>query len=72
MSKNENSRIGVFLCHCGGNISDTIDLEEVEKRLLDNPDVISVKHHENLCSQEGNQIINTKKPPRSSRNSSMF
>lgn len=57
MSKNENSRIGVFLCHCGGNISDTIDLEEVEKRLLDNPDVISVKHHENLCSQEGNQII---------------
>ncbi len=53
----ENSRVGVFLCHCGGNISDVIDLDEIEKKLLSNDDVISVEHHENLCSQEGSKII---------------
>lgn len=57
MSDDENPRIGVFLCHCGGNISDVIDLDAIEKKLLENKDVISVKHHQNLCSHEGNQII---------------
>lgn len=57
ITKTENSRIGVFLCHCGGNISDTINLDKIEDKLLENKDVISVKHHENLCSQEGSKII---------------
>ena len=57
MSDDENPRIGVFLCHCGGNISDVIDLDAIEKKLLENKDIISVKHHQNLCSHEGNQII---------------
>ncbi len=51
------SKIGVFLCHCGGNISDNIDLYSIEDELLKNPDVVSVKHHENLCSLEGKKVI---------------
>ena len=26
----EKNRIGVFLCHCGGNISDYVDLDKIE------------------------------------------
>lgn len=50
-------RIGVFLCHCGGNISDVIKLDKIEKELRKNDDVVSIKHHENLCSLEGRKII---------------
>lgn len=52
-----NKKIGVFLCHCGGNISDKIDLDKVEEELSSNPDVVAIKHHDNLCSLEGGKII---------------
>ena len=38
--------IGVFLCRCGGNISDTVDIE----RLKSSIDAKVVKDFENLCS----------------------
>ncbi len=38
--------IGVFLCKCGGNISDTVDIE----RLKTSIDAKVVKEFENLCS----------------------
>ncbi|WP_414469646.1 ferredoxin:CoB-CoM heterodisulfide reductase subunit HdrA [Methanobacterium sp. ACI-7] len=38
--------IGVFLCKCGGNISDTVDIE----RLKSSIDAKVVKEFENLCS----------------------
>ena len=43
-------KIGVFLCHCGGNISDVLKLDKIEKQLIKNNEVVSIKHHENLCS----------------------
>ena len=27
----EEPRIGVYICHCGGNISDTVDVEKVRE-----------------------------------------
>lgn len=51
------NRIGVFLCHCGGNISDNVDLDRIEEELSKNDEVYSIKHHENLCSLEGKNII---------------
>ncbi len=53
----DKNRIGVFLCHCGGNISDNVDLYEIEEKLSENDEICSVKHHENLCSLEGRNII---------------
>ncbi len=35
-----NRRIGVYICHCGGNISDYVDVEAVAASLADNPDVV--------------------------------
>ena len=46
-------KVGVFLCECGGNISDTIDLDEVRKSL----DVEFIGQFENLCSLNGRKII---------------
>ena len=40
--------IGVFLCRCGGNISDTVDIE----RLKSSIDAKVVKDFENLCSMK--------------------
>ena len=42
----DDLKIGVFLCECGGNISDTIDLDEVKAAL----DVEFIGQFENLCS----------------------
>ncbi len=55
-SFNENKpdlKIGVFLCRCGGNISDTIDME----KLLSSVNAEVVEEFENLCSINGRKII---------------
>ena len=49
----DDLKIGVFLCECGGNISDTIDLDEVKAAL----DVEFIGQFENLCSLNGRKII---------------
>ena len=36
----EQRRIGVFICHCGGNISDYVDVAKVRDALKDEPDVV--------------------------------
>ena len=46
-------RVGVFICRCGGNISDMIDIEKVKDSL----DVAVVEDFVNLCSLNGRKII---------------
>ena len=36
----EQRRIGVYICHCGGNISDYVDVEAVREALKDEPGVV--------------------------------
>ena len=36
----EQRRFGVYLCHCGGNISDYVDVAKVAEALKDEPDVV--------------------------------
>jgi len=36
----DQRRIGVFICHCGGNISDYVDVAKVRDALKDEPDVV--------------------------------
>ncbi len=45
------------MCHCGGNIADVIDLDKIEEELSHNPDIVSINHHENLCSQDASKLI---------------
>ena len=46
-------KIGVFLCRCGGNISDNVDME----RLRASVSAEVVEEFENLCSINGRKII---------------
>lgn len=45
-----NRRIGVFICHCGGNISDHVDVEQVRHSVEKAPDVVLAKTHMFTCS----------------------
>ncbi len=38
-AEGDERRIGVYICHCGGNISDYVDVEAVREALKDEPDV---------------------------------
>ncbi|MDR2545382.1 MAG: hydrogenase iron-sulfur subunit [Methanobrevibacter sp.] len=52
----KNLKIGVFICRCGGNISDIIDI----KQLKDGIDLDVVEEFVNLCSINGRKIIRDK------------
>ncbi|MHA1712542.1 MAG: FAD-dependent oxidoreductase, partial [Candidatus Ranarchaeia archaeon] len=48
---NNSPRIGVFVCQCGGNISDVVDVVKVAETVNDLPDVVTTKHVQFLCSK---------------------
>jgi heterodisulfide reductase subunit A len=50
-------RIGVYVCHCGGNISDYVDVEKVVASLQGDPDVVVAKTAMFTCSDASQQEI---------------
>ena len=46
----QERRIGVFVCYCGGNISDYVDVEKVRNGVVDEPGVVIAKTHMFTCS----------------------
>ncbi len=48
-------RIGVFICHCGGNISDYVDVEKVVEAAAQEPGVVVAKRHVFTCSDAAQQ-----------------
>lgn len=54
---NRNTRIGVYICHCGGNISEVVDIEEVTSFAGGQPDVVFSKDHTHMCSEVGQQLV---------------
>ncbi len=46
-------RVGVFICRCGGNISDIVDIDKLKSSI----DADVVEEFENLCSLNGRKII---------------
>jgi heterodisulfide reductase subunit A len=50
-------RIGVYLCHCGGNISTAVQCESVAKALGKLPGVTVTRTNESLCSDAGQSLI---------------
>jgi heterodisulfide reductase subunit A len=53
----EPRRIGVYVCHCGGNISDYVDVEKVVAELKDDPEVVVAKTAMFTCSDASQQEI---------------
>ena len=48
-------RIGVYVCHCGGNISDYVDVQAVVDAVKGEPAVVLAKHMMFACSDAGQQ-----------------
>ncbi len=50
-------RIGVYICYCGGNISDYVDCERVREAIKDEKDVITARTAMFTCSDATQQEI---------------
>lgn len=58
--KAENERIGVYVCHCGTNISATVDVEDVAvwaKDRLGDEGVVVSRDYKFMCSSLGQEMI---------------
>ena len=53
-----SERIGVYVCHCGSNIADIVDVEAVAHWAKDKfPDVIVSRDYKFMCSSPGQELI---------------
>ncbi|MFQ6065433.1 MAG: FAD-dependent oxidoreductase, partial [Candidatus Bathyarchaeia archaeon] len=50
-------RVGVYICHCGGNISDTVDVEKVKEAIAHCKGVRIAETYEYVCSNPGQDMI---------------
>lgn len=53
----QEPRIGVYVCHCGGNISSAVECERVAQALSQLPNVTVARTDESLCSDAGQSRI---------------
>jgi heterodisulfide reductase subunit A len=53
----EEVRVGVYTCHCGGNISHVVQCERVAKMLGKLPNVVVARTDPSFCSDTGQAII---------------
>ncbi|HUX75483.1 MAG TPA: CoB--CoM heterodisulfide reductase iron-sulfur subunit A family protein [Anaerolineae bacterium] len=50
-------RIGVYICHCGVNISATVDVEQVAEFAATLPGVVVARNYLYMCSDPGQSLI---------------
>jgi len=57
MNRNGHIRIGVYICHCGTNIADTVDVEKVAEYAGTLDSVAIARHYMFMCSDVGQELI---------------
>jgi len=50
-------RIGVFVCHCGLNIADTVDVKRVADEIREYPGVVYSVDYKYMCSDPGQELV---------------
>jgi heterodisulfide reductase subunit A len=50
-------RIGVYVCHCGGNISETVEIGALVGFAEQQPDVVLVRDYSHMCSEVGQNMV---------------
>jgi len=55
--KTEQEKVGVYICHCGGNISDHVDVEKLAEQVKDLPGVSVTHTNTFMCSDPGQALI---------------
>ena len=53
----ETPRIGVYICHCGVNISATVDVKGVAEFANELPCVVIARDYQYMCSDPGQELI---------------
>jgi len=53
----KEAKVGVYICHCGGNISDTVDVEKVKEAAAKFEGVEVAETYEYVCSDPGQEMI---------------
>ncbi len=53
----EPSRIGVYVCECGGNIGDVVDVKAVVEAVKSWEGVVDAKYQKYLCSKPSQEVI---------------
>jgi len=54
---NDEKRIGVYVCHCGTNISHTVDVEAVAEHARTLRGVVVARTYKYMCSDPGQEIV---------------
>lgn len=57
MHRNGQVRIGVYICHCGVNIAQTVDVEWIRREIATQPHVIVSRDYKFMCSDPGQEMI---------------
>jgi heterodisulfide reductase subunit A len=52
-----NGKVGVYVCYCGGNISDEVDVEKVCEQARHLPGVTVARSNMFMCSDPGQEMI---------------
>jgi len=50
-------RIGLYICHCGTNISKMVDVAHITKEMVNHPDVVVSRDYKFMCSEPGQELI---------------
>jgi len=53
----EQEKVGVYICHCGGNISDHVDVHQLEENVKNLPGVTVTHTNSFMCSDPGQELI---------------
>ena len=68
MNNDKQPRIGVYVCHCGGNISDYVDVRKVAEEVGKEANVVVAKHVMFACSESAqNEMVDDIKANRLDR-----
>ncbi len=51
------AKVGVYVCYCGGNIGDSVDVEKVCARARTIPGVVVARSSQFMCSDSGQELI---------------
>ncbi|HTY37313.1 MAG TPA: NAD(P)-binding protein [Bacteroidota bacterium] len=54
---NGQVKIGVYICHCGVNISATVNVEQVREFIEKAPNVVIARDYKFMCSDPGQDLI---------------
>ena len=55
--ENGHVKIGVYICHCGVNISATVNVADVRDFIAKQPNVVVARDYKFMCSDPGQDLI---------------